>query len=179
MSPGEAIKLWWQYLEPLGRQGYKLISPAPTNGPDGEAWLKQFVNGCKGCKIDGIATHFYGTDAERLIAHIKKYRETFKRQIWLTEFACQNFSGGAQCSKDQVRAFMKRTTQYMDQQSWVSLYCWFGAYFFSRSFEHVLKLFLGSLLEDAMYNVNRANQLANGDSTPNALGRLYLGLDKW
>ena len=30
-----------------------------------------------------------------------------------------------------------------------------------------------------MYNVNRANQLANGDSTPNALGRLYLGLDGW
>ena len=30
-----------------------------------------------------------------------------------------------------------------------------------------------------MGNVNPANQLVNGDSTPNTLGRRYLGLEGW
>mgnify|MGYP001222864406 CR=1 FL=1 len=128
MNAQEGAKLWRQYIQPLASQGYRLISPAPTNGPSGEGWLKEFFSACSGCTVDGVATHFYGTDAEALIGHINRYHQVFGRPIWLTEFACQNFGGGAQCSRDQVFAFMKRTTQYMDSQGWVALYCWFGEY---------------------------------------------------
>ena len=128
MSPSAGASLWKQYIQPLASQGYRLISPAPTNAPSGKTWLKDFISACGGCTVDGIATHFYGTDAEALVSHLTDYHNTFGRPVWLTEFACQNFGGGAQCSKDQVYAFMKRTTQFMDAQNWMAFYAWFGGY---------------------------------------------------
>jgi len=177
INAAHGASLWKTYIQPLASQGYRLISPAPTNAPSGEVWLKDFIAACNGCTIDGIATHFYGTDAEHLINHINRYHQVFNKPIWLTEFACQNFSGGAQCSTDQIWAFMKRTTQYMDGQDWVAYYSWFGMYSRPRIVDIFLTLWLGSLLD--MGNVNWNNQLVNPDSTPNALGRRYLGLDGW
>jgi hypothetical protein len=43
-------------------------------------------------QFDALATHFYGTDADALIAYLKDLHDTFNLPIWLTEFACQVFA---------------------------------------------------------------------------------------
>lgn len=47
-------------MEPFAGKA-KLISPAITNGgaPMGVAWMKDFLQACSGCHIDGIAMHWY------------------------------------------------------------------------------------------------------------------------
>jgi hypothetical protein len=52
---------------------------------------------------------------------------TFNLPIWVTEWACQNYNNGPQCSSDSVAAFMNQTQSFMDQTDWVERYSWFGA----------------------------------------------------
>ena len=49
-----------QYIHPLGSQGYRLVSPAVTNGgaPWGLAWMDAFLAACTGCQVDAIALHW-------------------------------------------------------------------------------------------------------------------------
>jgi hypothetical protein len=158
LSPGHAADLWAQYIEPLSHQGFITVSPAPTNAPSGLQWLKDWLAACGGrCNPRFIATHFYGTRASDLIAHLEQYYAAFNKPLWLTEFACQSFGGGAQCGPGDVVNFMNTATTWMDSSYKVDRYCWFG--------------FL-----DNMSNVNYANKLIGGDNRPNDLGRNYLDI---
>lgn len=160
MSPQAGADLWLQHMQPLKSQGYQLISPACTNAPSGLQWLKDFQKACVGCTVDAIATHFYGTDAEALIAHLNQYHDTFGKDIWLTEYACQDFSGrNAQCSPDKTWAFMDRTVSFMEATPWVARYAWFGA-----------------LQPENLGGVDPVNRLIRDDSSPTPLGLKYLGL---
>ncbi|KAJ2916493.1 hypothetical protein MD484_g3921, partial [Candolleomyces efflorescens] len=151
------VQLWRDYIQPLKSQGYTLGSPAPTNAPSGKKWLQDFLSQCSNCNVDFIATHWYGTDAQQFISHIQDYHNTFGRTIWITEYACQDFSGrNQQCSDGQVSSFMETTRNFMNSQSWVGAYFYFG------------------VLHD-MSNVQYTNKLINGNSTPNTLGRTYIG----
>jgi len=158
MSPGHAVELWWAHIEPLKHQGYtKFVAPACTNSPTGIQWMRDFMGACSGCKIDAVGVHFYGTSSQAMIDYLNQMHDTFGRNLWVTEFACQNFSGGAQCSWDQIFSFMRTVTGFMDGQPWIEQYFAFG------------------MLHD-MYNVNPANQLLGWDGHPTELGRVYLGL---
>ncbi|KAF5364146.1 hypothetical protein D9756_000555 [Leucocoprinus leucothites] len=159
MSPADGANLWWKYLNPLKDQGYFLVSPACTNAPSGKTWIKDFLDHCNGCHIDALALHWYGTDAQQFIDYVSDFYNTFKKPIWVTEFACQNFSGDGkgQCSYDEVFAFMRKVTSWMDSTWYVQEYFAFGA------------------MHD-MYNVNPANQLLSSSGKPTDLGRLYIGL---
>lgn len=100
---------------------------------------------------------------------------TFNKPIWVTEFACQNFSGGAQCTWDQVFDFMRKVTAFMDGASFVQEYFAFGEclciwYVFFLSFSRNP---VGAMHD--MFNVNPDNQLLGGDGKPTDLGRLYIG----
>jgi len=156
MSPQHGADLWQKYLNPLKDQGYFLVSPACTNAPSGKEWIKNFLDSCDGCHVDAIALHWYGTDAQDLIDYVTDMHNTFNKPIWVTEFACQNFSGGAQCTWDQVFSFMRKVTAFMDGASFVQEYFAFGA------------------MHD-MFNVNPANQLLGGNGRPTDLGNLYIG----
>jgi len=156
MSPGHAIELWWAYMEPLVASGYRLISPACTNGDSGKNWMNAFMAGCSNCHIDAVATHYYGTNSHDFITHIEDIHNSFGRNVWVTEYACHNFGGGAQCSRDEVFTFLRETTGYMDGQGWVEQYFWFGVLY-------------------NMANVNYENQLIDGGGYPNDLGRTYFG----
>jgi len=155
MSPEAAASLWKQYIDPLKNKGYNLISPACTNAPSGKDWMKKFIDACNDCQLDGIAIHFYGTDPQQMISYMQDMHSTFQKPIWPTEFACQNFGGGAQCSTAQVFDFMKTVKSFMDNTDWVAHYFAFGA------------------LSD-MGNVNPANQLLGGNGYPTQLGQLYI-----
>jgi len=157
MDPWHAANVWRQFMEPLKYNGYKLVSPACTNGPNGQTWMNNFMGACGGCQFDAVSTHYYGTSAQGLIDHINTIHDAFGRNIWLTEFACQNFAGGAQCTRDEIFSFMGAVTAFMDGQGWVEQYFAFG------------------MLYD-MFNVNWENQLLGPNGYPTDLGRLYLGL---
>jgi len=156
MSPGDAAALWGRAIAPLRNKGYTLVSPACTNAASGFTWMQDFFDKCggTGC-VDIIALHYYGTDPDDFIDHITKYHNQFGKKIWVTEFACQNFGGGGQCSDSDVRNFMAKTTSFMESVDWVDAYFWFG-------------------MLTNMGNVNPANQLMNGPNKLSSLGSQYL-----
>lgn len=155
LSSQEAASLWKQYIQPLASQGYKLVSPATTSNPASKQWMKDFFAACDGCTFDAVAVHYYDTTADGLIAYLEDYHNTFGKPIWLTEFACQNFNAGAQCSMDQIKAFMGQFVSWAKDTDWLEQYCWFGA------------------MHD-MVNVNPFNQLMQVDGQVMDLGHQYL-----
>jgi hypothetical protein len=156
MDPAYAAQLWKQYIQPLKAKGYTLVSPAPTNAPSGKVWLQNFLKACNGgCHLDAIAVHFYGTDPEAMKSYLTDMHNTFGINIWPTEFACQNFGGGAQCSKDQVWSFFQTIKPWMDSQNWIDYYFAFGAMY-------------------DLGNVNPLNALLGGNKYPTDLGYFYL-----
>ena len=71
---------------------------------------------------------WYGIDADAFIAYITDNHDTFRKAIWVTEWACQNFvDQSKQCSAEDVIKFMNRTQSFMDNTSFVERYAWFGA----------------------------------------------------
>jgi len=155
MSPQLAAQLWKANVNPLKDQGYSLITPACTSAPSGKTWMKDFFAACDGCHFDGLAIHWYGTSPQEFIKYIQDFHDTFGLPIWPTEFACQNFSGGAQCTQDQVFNFMKTVKDFMDGTSWVPHYFAFG------------------VMHD-MVGVNPFNQLMAPNGQPTDLGWLYI-----
>lgn len=156
MSPGDAVNFWRQVMHPYGSRGHLLVAPAPTNGNRGIQWMRDFMAQCQGCKVDFTAVHWYGTDKQQFMDHVQMYRNTFGRRTMVTEFACQNFGGGAQCSPSEIQDFMRTVTNWMDGYEGVRGYFAFGVL-------------------DSMGNVNENNRLMDRYSgQPTALGRIYL-----
>jgi hypothetical protein len=156
MSPSHGADLWKQYIEPLKNQGYTLISPATSSNPNGKVWMNSFLSSCNGgCTLHGVAIHYYDITPQGFIQYIEDWHNTYNLPVYPTEFACQNFNGGAQCSEDQVHNFMSTITAYMDSADWVPAYFAFG------------------IMKD-MQGVNTLNQLMNNNGEPTALGSMYL-----
>jgi len=40
-------------------------------------------------QVDAIALHWYGTDPQAFISYVQDFHNTFNKNIWVTEFACQ------------------------------------------------------------------------------------------
>ena len=156
LDASSAASLWNQYIAPY-KGKYTLISPACTSSTGyngGIEWLQRFQQ--SGADFDAVATHIYETDPEKVIEYLQNIYNTFQKPIYLTEFACQNYSGGSQCSQDEVWQFLIKTTQWMDQQDFIHGYSYFGAMM-------------------SMQGVNEFNQLLSSDgSSPTDLGNYYL-----
>jgi hypothetical protein len=156
MSPQDAVGLWNQYMEPLRAQGYRLGSAATSSNPNGLTWMQNFFSACNGgCQPDFMAVHWYDVSTQNFKDYVNLWHTTFGKNIWVTEFAFQNFNGGAQGSLGDIQGFMGDVTSWMDQQSFVEKYCWFGA------------------MHD-MTNVNPLNSLMQADGSPTPLGNQYL-----
>lgn len=158
MQPADAASLWNQQIAQFQGQ-YTLISPACTSrtgdsgsGSDGIKWLQEFQE--NGASFDAVAVHIYETDYNNVISYLQKVHDTFQLPVYLTEYACQNFSGGNQCSNSEVWEMMQKTTSWMDAQDWMHGYAWFGAM-------------------EQMQGVNAFNQLLASDA-PTGLGSYYI-----
>ncbi|CAE6428327.1 unnamed protein product [Rhizoctonia solani] len=128
MAAQDGVNFWKAHLEPLKSTGIRLGSPATTSGPNGKKWMQDFFTVCAGnCTVDFLALHWYGNVAEEFIAYLEDFHNTFQRPIWITEYSCQNFVNGAQCTYEEIVQFLNTTQTYMDQTSWVEHYAWFGA----------------------------------------------------
>jgi len=158
MDPGHAAQVWMQYIQPLKEKGYQLIAPACTNDPNTAIpWYNSFFAACTQCTFDGIGAHIYATDPQVFISWVTQLHNTYKLDVWPTEFACQNFSGGAQCTESQVWNWMTTIKGFADGTSWIPAYFAFGA------------------LPD-MSGVNALNQLLDPSTgQPTSLGAYYIG----
>jgi hypothetical protein len=156
MDSGHGVWLWNTYIAPLANQGYSILgSPAPTSAPDGLVWVQQFLDGVS-VKPNVICIHWYDVGFPKFQEYVTNFwTNTGQRTIWVTEFACQNFNGGAQCNEGEVWSFVQQATAWMDQTSWIGGYAPFG---FMRQ----------------MQGVNELNRLMNDDGSPTALGNYFI-----
>ncbi|KAJ7591229.1 glycosyl hydrolase catalytic core-domain-containing protein [Mycena floridula] len=156
MDAGSGADIWRQYIAPLRSQGYTLVSPATTSAPSGLTWMQDFFKNLGGTDaVDIVALHWYDVGSAKFEAYVQSFYDAFKKPLWITEYACQNFGGGAQCTADETWAFHQDVSAWMDQQWFVYAYFPFGA-----------------MLE--MQGVNPDNQLMGSNGYPNALGELYI-----
>jgi hypothetical protein len=154
LDPSAAAQLWMENGQPLVDQGYTAIAPAIAFKIP---WLQAFFTACKGCEWGGMAAHIYKTNAQDMIDYLTTLHNTFHMDIWVTEFACQDFNNGPQCSQSEVFAFMTTVTKWMDDTDWIAHYFAYG------------------VMPAAEININSFNALMNPDGTPNALGKIFIG----
>jgi len=132
MSVDEGVALWNQYIAPLQQQGYNILaSPATTSAPNGLDWVKEFLTKVQ-VQPNVITVHWYDTGFAKFKEYVENFHsQTGSRTIWITEFACQNFNGGAQCSEGEIWAFLTEATHWMDGTDWIGAYAPFGALYFA------------------------------------------------
>jgi hypothetical protein len=164
LTPAQAAG-YWRTLEAQARAaGVPTVSPAVNfcgpaqdcNGTDPYQYLREFFAACQGCKVDYVAVHWYNCDLPSLRDFLEpggalEGFEQFGRPIWLTEFAC---AYGGDTSPAGQEAYMRAAIPYLENNPRVFRYSWFSA----------------DPIPEA--------RLINGDGSPTALGRVYMGLPK-
>ena len=126
--PSVAIAGWETYFQPLAGK-VALGGPAVTNSGNGVlpyiglGWLDSFLAYCTGCQIDFLPVHWYDNAS---VASFQNYLQTAYqrsggRPIWVTEFMLQD-------SEDSQIAWLKQVLPWMDQQSWIQKYAYFGVF---------------------------------------------------
>lgn len=156
MSPEHGAQLWKTYIQHLKYEGYSLLAPATTSSPTGKTWLQKFFKACGGsCTFDGLASHWYDVGADKFISYMEDFHSTFGMQLWITEYACQNFNGGAQCSKQETTDFHRSVMEWMDKTDYIAHY------------------FPFSVMTN-LQGVNEDNKMMNDDGSPNSLGKMFL-----
>ncbi|KAF8609289.1 hypothetical protein BDV93DRAFT_484764 [Ceratobasidium sp. AG-I] len=156
MSPQDGAALWKEKIEPLRQKGCKLVSPATTSAPSGKKWVQDMLTACNGgCTFDYVGLHWYDVSIDAFKAYVTDFHTTFGKPIIVSEYACQNFNGGAQCTKDETWNLHQTMVAWFKQTDWVAMYAPFG-------FMH------------EMQGVNDFNQLMASNGNPTDLGYWYL-----
>jgi hypothetical protein len=130
LDPYYAAEVHMRVIEPLRRDGFKVIAPATSSDPNGMVWMKKFMGACKDCVFHGMGIHYYDINVDGFIKYMNLWHDTFGLPLWVTEFACQNFNGGAQRNKDEVWNFWAESVKYMNAQPWVVAHFGFGKMIF-------------------------------------------------
>lgn len=157
MPASSGCELWTQQFEQLRWKvpGIQLGSASPDGAPSGKQWLIDFEKICPQNHADFITLHWYDVTYEAFQAYVLDFAHTFGRPLWVTEYACQNFNGGAQCDWNYVQnEFFEGTTGWMNGRSEVARYAAFG------------------VMQD-MQGVNNANQLMGGGGSLTSYGAKY------
>ncbi|KAI0092786.1 glycosyl hydrolase catalytic core-domain-containing protein [Irpex rosettiformis] len=113
MSPQHAVDLWWQYMEPKKNQGYRLVSPATTNSPDGLAWQKQFFQLCSSCTIHAAGIHVYSTDPQTTISVVEQLNSISGKPVVILENGDHNFGIGAQDDMNGIWQYWTTVMKYV------------------------------------------------------------------
>jgi hypothetical protein len=129
MGPDEGARLWMDFIQPLAKDGYKLLSPATSSNPNGMVWVKNFMKACTDCTFDYICLHWYDVSFDKFKTYVTLWHDTFHLPIMITEFALQNYNDGPdgpQPNANEVWEFYTQAMQWLDELDWVFSYCPFG-----------------------------------------------------
>ncbi|WWD16021.1 hypothetical protein CI109_100446 [Kwoniella shandongensis] len=163
ISAGDAVSYWMNDFLPIrASKGIRLGGAATTSAPSGLQWIKDFQTACTGagnsaadCTMDFVPIHWYDTTAENFKAYVENFHSQTGLNIWVTEYACQNFNGGAQCTDQESWNLHTEMAGWFDQQSYIERYSPFG------------------VMAD-MQGVNQNNALMNPDGSITSLGGWYI-----
>lgn len=151
MTVSHGIELWKEAMTPVKQAGKKVASPATSSNPNGLTWVKNFRDQCgDDCDWDFTAVHWYDTTFEKFKDYMTLWHTTFNKPVIVTEFAAQNFNGGAQPSSSDVWAFYTQAIPWLNEQDFVVGYFPYG--------------FMQSI------NINQNDKLMNSDGSLTSLG---------
>lgn len=88
-------------------------------------WTQYFLGNCTGCHFDFASIHYYqtcgGDNVDWFKANVTNAYNTLNLPIWVTEFQCYGTDA------EQV-TFLQAVLPWMDAQSYVARYAYFGAF---------------------------------------------------
>ena len=89
----------------------------------GFGWLDSFSADCTGCKIDLVPVHWYDNASVATFQSclIKCHNRARGKPIWVTAFKLQD-------SEANQIAFLEAVIPWMDCQSWIQKYSYFGVF---------------------------------------------------
>ncbi|EPY52690.1 cell wall protein Asl1 [Schizosaccharomyces cryophilus OY26] len=126
LDAGYAASLYKQYLTPLRQSGGIKYLGSPAISNVGEDWLSKFMQSCSDCRIDFIATHWYGTSANQLKDLVNSLSSTYSKPIWVTEFACTNWDLSKLPSMSDVSSVFQDSIEFLENNGAVERYSWFA-----------------------------------------------------
>jgi len=131
--PADAAKMWPQMTAVAAQRNMPLFTPsASACGPNPETecyggvwspipWFDAFFANCTNCKFDALSTHIYTCNITELTTYLEGLKK-YNLPVWLTEFACPAAGQPEQIEID----FMKQALQYLETQTYIGGYAWFG-----------------------------------------------------
>lgn len=128
MPLADAISKHKQYVQPIAdkNKNVRIGSPSVTNGggnDKGLNYLKGFLSGCTGCRIDFVTAHWYnGGDLKAFKDHFTNMSKNIGgRKIWVTEFAAPDSMNAA-----QKKQFMIDAIKFLDSSPFIERFAYFG-----------------------------------------------------
>lgn len=122
---------WLRCIEPLRRElGLRCGSPGISSAPHAVGWLRDFVQRIRagGSDVDFWAVHWYGTELGPFYDYLWSTHHQLgpDKKVWVTEFACTNWSKENPLPREHVENFARESCKYLDTLDWVERYAWFG-----------------------------------------------------
>ena len=122
ISPENAADVWHKQMLPLRKEKHKkLVSPSCASDPAGEKWIEDFMNRVRDNPPDFLGLHYYGTDGNAAIEHIKSMHERYpKHPVIVSEIA------SISRNRNDVYHFTAQLANWMDETPWIFEYGFFG-----------------------------------------------------
>lgn len=127
MTVEQALDLWPLLMD----LDVPLVSPSCAH-PDRE-WMLDFMQGVQRRKlrVDYIGAHSYGgPNPQALLRRMEKVARTFRRPVWITEFAVADWKAKSlkqnKHSPLQVAQFMQNVIPALNASPYIARYAWFS-----------------------------------------------------
>ncbi|GLB40305.1 putative glycosyl hydrolase catalytic core [Lyophyllum shimeji] len=119
MSVSSGVAHWESLIAPLGDKGSVLVSPSMCKQAD-ETWLAQFKAKIS-TEWDVTAIHINKNNLAGVRKDIEHYWNTYKKPIWVTEFACVNDKNGfVPCTdQDEINDYINAIVPYLQSHEHV------------------------------------------------------------
>ena len=96
---------------------------------DSRTWTNYFIGNCTGCHFDFAAIHWYQdcvpgggqSGSDWFQSNVTNAYNVLGLPVWITEFQCYG-------SEDQQIAFLQTVLPWLDSQSYVERYAYFGVF---------------------------------------------------
>jgi hypothetical protein len=157
MDPQTAANEWIAEIQPFGKQGVTLISPAVAFDLN---WLGDFITAVQkqGGWVDSPAIHWYGDfrDIDQLKSYITDAFNRWGKKVWLTEVGITTKSGP---NAGDVQNFLQDLLGFAESSGKVARIAWFGCFPSDQPIDGF---------------ASAQNAFFTGSGALNALGNIYI-----
>lgn len=131
LSVPKAVILWHEYVRPAkAKFGFRLGSPGMSSAPGGKKWLLNFfteIGEVASKEIEFINLHWYGPSVDTLKGYLEDMHQTFRRPLWLTEFAYTYLQTELPSpTESEAEEFLTKALPMLDACPYLERYAHFG-----------------------------------------------------